>query len=1654
MSKRQTRNTMRPRTRSSEKRQSKDSRDDDVDSDEIYYNDLDLNSSPIKRLRNSLVSPKRPKHNTHQTTNEEVTDLTEDSVRNVALSLQNLPPDSPVSSSPIKYKKSVTFSDDLVSDVPSSPTRQTTPRKSILKASFNHNFRQNEDTWPKKTPMSPSNPQFWQPGSIVQLPPNSPELPQLVAGCISVLQDEIFDKRFEVYATLNAIYKTNAGDSALKLFTITLHDRGVRRDSNHIIELAKIVRRDVLRLELRLFEEDKENERSEDGTSKDEKDENLSLQKKDSDRDTRCDPFTIRVINQALKLVNFFMLDMELNNFMPLDEVRWLYAHASEIIIRPAASKALISAYILLIRDCKFSPKKKRVLFSSSELPEKMLTCVVNMRPLPSSSLVSERFMCIKNFALNIPQIMAKNIKHWFALFVANVVGLEPPFYAKCIGAGVSALLEIARAFLAHRPAQGAIRDFMHARMPSVRSICYDGLVDARWHEYHEEQTLLPFDEQNDTGTADLNNRSNGVNTTGSDVPLAVDAIAARLEQLVHLGEAKNALDIWIALTLLVGDAGSSFDKWPHLARWLWVPKTCFHSHDADSQSIALASWRAVVYNVCHNDLDDLRSVIEPIMRNFGAKERQQAVNVALKPKIKLVTHLFSSAETTEQRSGLVEALNNVFMALLFCLVNPVVIKQDCKYLHIYWDKIIQPVMLGFYFSRSAPNALAQQQGLRVLSKLVKNSVAVTERSFNDTRCLLADPVTLNEINSLPARWVHARFERVLDIILVVLKLENITVEQKVNFLVLFLNTIRTVTKKEHTPSDATDALVGHLPHILDTLLACNPTYEMVFKIMVNLTDTFGLAMLSKERIDGKVEENKEDRGMSSSVYVMMFRKCVSGWTSSQVREMANHVLFGAVSPSLLLEFIKMNAEVSNKELGSMITQALNNRSPSRDAADLRCYGQILQVLSMDYEIFTKKVIQSVVALTDNDEIRGCFDHLRIQEWNAPVFKYYVTLVHNAPNSSIQSFTVDCIASRLKNSDGLLDMVRFLTDAQYDIEILELKDAFLLEAKQLEGFICFEFEQVWKRYLKIKYDNEEFGVLDKLLRATYEVTDYDLLPYTFGSWAHLPLLREIWKGEIPEFEFEEDSKEDPKEDPKEEVVEQVEELAAPEPPKRSTRRKKLKKTESLSSDVESQAESPAKATPTKTKKSSKVKKQSTKSKKVMSDPVEMDEETKRMFDIHSFTAMLTAKLSPAQKTPKKKSRSKKARATKDVANEQETVGSPRSGVDYSKMMENGFLEREKLEKGSVESIESNLSEEDGKSEDGKSEKEESFSEKEDSLSDKVDSNTLSDKAEDSLAKEDSNLSEKDGINSFSDSLAGADESMEVDLDSSAERSDSLDAVEESNEDSNEKSEYREDPDMDVDDSMEVRSQGTEHVEESDVNDSEIVDAESHENDESSENHEEIEGESYETHEEFARDELELNDDGQNVEGDMDDDGEGDVQSDDQGEDIPAEIDNDVHDVDDDIQVDIDDEVQADVDDHIQANVDDDIHADNIHADDDLKTEGQDQKQEDHDALESQDDLYYVSSKEVNENQEVNADDGTESQLIKVEDDDSEAEDNDNVNCCVEPEIGHSYRPENPTFSLQQLLNTITKEDLQQLSQKEIYDLESEMMRFMLRMRER
>ncbi|EDK37484.1 hypothetical protein PGUG_01582 [Meyerozyma guilliermondii ATCC 6260] len=151
-----------------------------------------------------------------------------------------------------------------------------------------------------------------------------------------VLQNESFDRKFEVYATLNNICKTNPPLTVVKLFTNKQEQKrgGVNSPRNktqssqsYVETIARIAKRDILAIESNLF-----------GDSSYQND----------------DPFSTRVANQALKLANFILITPELNMLLSVELAQFYYSHAASMIAKPDISKSLIMPYILILKECRF----------------------------------------------------------------------------------------------------------------------------------------------------------------------------------------------------------------------------------------------------------------------------------------------------------------------------------------------------------------------------------------------------------------------------------------------------------------------------------------------------------------------------------------------------------------------------------------------------------------------------------------------------------------------------------------------------------------------------------------------------------------------------------------------------------------------------------------------------------------------------------------------------------------------------------------------------------------------------------------------------------------------------------------------------------------------------------------------------------------------------------------------------------------------------------------------------------------------------------------------------------------------------------------------------------------------------------------------------
>ncbi|SGZ50004.1 CIC11C00000005004 [Sungouiella intermedia] len=996
-------------------------------------------------------------------------------------------------SSPSKRRKMVAFSDNIVSDAPSSPLLggnepHMTPRRSILKpASENVDSSpvdpNNSTMWVKTshsilhqfstTSHAPNNPEFWQPGTIIQLECKSSDLLQLVDGCVEVLRVEGFCRKFEVYATLNQIFKLNdavvlsdlfSGDATTSNWVAMIEKTtGFKRKrlTLYIHDICECVTRDIQAIEEKIF--------TTDGNPR------LSL--------PRNDPFKARTLSQALKLVSSLLMIPSLNSCIPVATVKWFYSHTCEMITKPSISKSLVLPYLSIIKDCHFSGKKRRFIFENNPNPllERMLFALLNIRNFVSSSLVNEKFIALKNLIQKFPAIMAKNFHLWFGGLVLNLCDITFPLYTKIVSMGITALLEAARNFLDNPDVCLAARKMLEMPLPTEqKSFASENLISI------------------------------------STMPLTVtiDYVSDNLKELIDNGHYKYAMDIWVGLTLLIGNFDNGIENWKHLHPWLQVHKYCFNSQSIFAKITALASWKAIIYKVCVMEFKDNRHVLGYPEGSKGSGElnnihttpnakQQLKLEEVLRPKIKLLIHIFINISSVEFQREIIDTLDHSFLSILYTILNNQQ-KSNAKMLVIYWDKIIQPVLMNFYFKKEISNSHMHHLGVGIFNRLLKPSTPVNEKTYSTIRCLSHEQVSLGEINSLNPRWIYLRFEKFLLILLVIFKLHDLDIDAKIGSFNNFLNTLKFTTKKELQPSDTTYDIIDNLPMALQILFDnSKASYDSIFKLLVNLNDTFGASNLVSDTDD------------SPCVFDVILSSTIQSLQAQQLNAILS-MLHGAVSERKSLFFlsrlIQTNKKFNREDLAQFVGDSLNSkRSLKFSHQDMILVGKIFKLLDQNFAGIAKKLIQHIVLLKVSD-FEKTVEELGLASWNIQIFKFFLTLMHDAPYEHLKLTCLTLIKSKWQSAEAFGEIFQFLIENKFDYEIHSLRASIVDNLQKEEGA---QYLGIWEEYLA-QFQGETMK-LDELMSCSIALS-IDLTAIPNFQWKNFPLYQEVFEkkfGSLP-----------------------------------------------------------------------------------------------------------------------------------------------------------------------------------------------------------------------------------------------------------------------------------------------------------------------------------------------------------------------------------------------------------------------------------------------------------------------------------------------------------------------------------------------------------
>lgn len=998
---------------------------------------------------------------------------------------QNVVTDQLLLSSPSKRRKTVAFSDNIVSDVPSSPIcgehePQMTPKRSILKPASEPMESSpldpnNSTMWVKTSHTilhqfslsshAPNNPAFWQPGTIILLEPKSSDLLQLVDGCVEVLRIESFIRKFEVYATLNQIFKLNDANILSELFVgdggssnwlaMVEKSTGFKRKSlnPYITSLCEFVTRDIEAIELRLF--------SNDGDPK------LSPSKND--------PFEARSLSQALKLVSSLLAIPSINSCIPVNTVKWFYLHTCDMIVKPSISKSLVLPYLSIIKDCQFSAKKRRFIFESSPNPilERMLFALLNIRNFVSSSLVNEKFIALKNLIQKFPAITAKNFHHWFGGLVLNLCDITFPLYTKIVSTGITALLEAARNYLDNNDICLAARKLLEFPLPmKQKSFTSENLVSI---------STMPL-------------------------TITIDYVGDSLKELIDNGHYKFAMDIWVGLTLLLGNFDNGVENWKYLQPWLQVHKYCFNEPSINAKITALASWKVIIYKVCICEFKDIRHNLTGLVDSIKNTENNSSnvtpnskhhlrLEEVLRPKIKLLIHVFINISSVEFQREIVDTLDRSFLSILYNLLNHQQ-KTNPKMLLIYWDKIIQPVLMNFYFKKESSNSHMHHLGLGILNRLIKPATPVNEKSYSSIRCLSHEAVTLSEINSLNPRWIYLRFERMLPFLLTIFKLSELDTDAKIGCFNNFLNTLKFTTKKEIQPSDTTFDIVDSIPTALQAFFENSRiSYDSVFKLIVNLNDTFGASNL--------VLEHDESPG----VFDVVLANSITNLNTQQLNAILS-MLHGAIgerkSLLFLCRLVDINQKFNREDLSQFVGDCLNNKKSLKFShQDMIYVGKIFRLLDQNFAGIAKKLIQHIVLLKAN-EFEKMVDELGLSHWSIQIFKFFIILMHDAPFDHLKLTSLNLIKSKWQSNSCFDEIFRLLVENKFDFEIFNLRTDI---SRHLQRIGDKHLIHLWQDYLQ-SFEGET-SQLDELMCVSIDL-DFDIASIASNQWKNLPVFKKAF----------------------------------------------------------------------------------------------------------------------------------------------------------------------------------------------------------------------------------------------------------------------------------------------------------------------------------------------------------------------------------------------------------------------------------------------------------------------------------------------------------------------------------------------------------------
>lgn len=756
----------------------------------------------------------------------------------------------------------------------------------------------------------------------------------------------------------------------------------------------------------------------------------------DCDDKENFDAMDVRKLYQCLKFTTAMVNILFRLGSNYFDTIAWYHKHATEVLQNGRLSRGILSPYISIIKEVTPLLKTQRDFFNANNLPALALDAVLNMKQLNSSAIISDRFLALRSLVTHFPGTMGTRIQRWLPSLLVNVFRMPPVIQSKCQTIAIQTLFEAARSFIDDSSTLSKIQILMDSPIPFNISYFFQG---DNVQSLYEGKLLIEF-------------------------------VLEELQNAVDVDESKNALDIWTAITILVG--GPHFHKWPPLELWIKFLFDCQKSKNEGIRRKAFYAWRAVIHNTCYYSLANVSYLLKVDIKLDNTKDI-----------IKLLLRLFTGLnEKFWSDSVITNEVASLALSIIYSFLNQ---RNVQKYHSFYWSDVINSLLQNSILKLQDDNAYYLFKQLMVTENI--------QEDFNQLRCLSHDSVETKEICPLTQKWVHANVP-ILSVLVEGILEGNSSIAFKFDILKLLINKLKSIIKRELKASEGTDNLLKLLPKWNILLLKSDGFNAVEYVEYLGLViDTF-----DKDDLLNFSEDNflVDSLACLSEVLLPLELKLVVQKLNDLLDQDSISVLVDGLSsrsiyttdlPFLLRDICK-SREIFLKLSGKILTYCDDN------------YDAIVDdILSMSPTQFACAKDFLDVWLPVN---------MHLWKWNA--LGYLAIKAHAAKQVNVRALVIRFLKIKIESSIDTMKIFRFMIDNDLHDFLYQMGSTIFESSKSLEALEILDFTRSWRSYLMQQSKSEDFKALDKLLLMTLMHSDIDILPYIRGRWDDLPKLKRRW----------------------------------------------------------------------------------------------------------------------------------------------------------------------------------------------------------------------------------------------------------------------------------------------------------------------------------------------------------------------------------------------------------------------------------------------------------------------------------------------------------------------------------------------------------------